>query len=91
MTTLGGHVLAGQELEGWAKEAGFDNVVYSKSPALNAGHTPRVTGEPAKQAIQYGLGTEEELNRWAEGWKQWDETEGSEFVFEAGEILVTKA
>ena len=87
---MGGDVLAGEKLEGWAKEAGFEKVLYSKTPAFNAGHLPRVTGEPAKMILAYKMANEKELQSWKEGWEEWDSTEGSEFVFEAGEILAFK-
>lgn len=90
MPLIGGNVLAGQQLEGWAKEAGFEKVVYSKSPALNTSHLSAVTGERAKMALQYGMATQEELDGWRKAWEEWEAADGSEFVFEAGEILVWK-
>lgn len=86
----GGNVLAGKQLEDWAKEAGFEKVVYSTSPAHHPSHLSQVTGKTAETALQYGMATEEELSSWKQGWEAWDVAEGSEFVLEAGEILAFK-
>ncbi|KUJ08156.1 S-adenosyl-L-methionine-dependent methyltransferase [Mollisia scopiformis] len=93
MPKIGAQTQAGIDLEKWAKEAfGTDGekLVYTKTPVWNAGHTERVTGPAAAHAIQYGMATQEEMDQWAEAWKEWDAAEDHEWVFEAGEILCRK-
>lgn len=91
MTKMGGHPEAGRKLEGWVREAGFEGgVVQSKSPQWNPSHLMRATGAPAQQAIDYGMCTKEEMDRWRKGWEEWEATEGHEFVFETGEIIIAK-
>ena len=65
-------------------------LVYSKSPMRNPSHTHRTVGQPAEMAIQYGMASKEEMDNWHKAWVEWDETEGSEFVFECGEVLCWK-
>ncbi|KAL2062114.1 hypothetical protein VTL71DRAFT_6380 [Oculimacula yallundae] len=94
MIKTGANPEAGNQLEGWAVEAGYGKdggkLVYSKSPMRNPSHTHRTTGPPAELAIQYGMASREELDEWHKAWVEWDEAEGSEFVFETGEILCWK-
>ena len=94
MPMIGAQPEAGINLEKWGREAGFGandgKILTSKSPIWNAGHLERVTGPAADQAIQYGMATKDELNRWAEAWREWEATEGHEFVFETGEVLCWK-
>ena len=93
MRLMHSHPDAGIKLESWAREAGFGSdggkVVVSKSPIWNTGHLAMVTGEKGEQLMQYGI-TKEEVTAWADGWKEWEATEGHEFVFEAGEVLCWK-
>ncbi|KAH9208562.1 methyltransferase type 11 [Leptodontidium sp. 2 PMI_412] len=94
MEKTGGHIDAGLKLEGWAREAGFGsdggNIVTSVNSVYYPSHLSRVTGEPAEQAAKLGLATKEEMDGWAEAWREWEATEGAEFVFEAGEVLCWK-
>lgn len=94
MTKMGGQIQAGIDLEKWAREAGFDadggRLVATKSPIWNPTHIERVTGPLAKQTVQYGMATKEEVDSWAEAWREWEATEGHEWVFETGEILCWK-
>lgn len=95
MPKIGAQPEAGANLEKWAKEAGFDanggKIISTKSPIWNAGHIERVTGANAEQAIQYGMATKEETERWAAAWREWEATEGHEWISETGEILCWKA
>lgn len=94
MEKMGGNTKAGDKLEQWAAEAGLGKdggkLVYSKSPMRNPSHTHRTVGQPAEMAIQYGMASKEEMDNWHKAWVEWDETEGSEFVFECGEVLCWK-
>jgi ubiquinone/menaquinone biosynthesis C-methylase UbiE len=94
MGKMGGHPEAGTKLEGWAKEAGFGEdggkLAVSKSPQWNPSHLHRTMGEPAEQAIAYGICTAEEMESWRKGWEEWEAFEGSEWVFETGEIVCWK-
>jgi ubiquinone/menaquinone biosynthesis C-methylase UbiE len=94
MGKMGGQTEAGYKLEEWAKEAGLDangaRIETSMSPMKNPSHLGRVSGVPAEQAVQYAMATKEEVDAWREGWEEWEKAEGSEFVFETGEILCWK-
>ncbi|KAH9211150.1 S-adenosyl-L-methionine-dependent methyltransferase [Leptodontidium sp. 2 PMI_412] len=95
MKSMGSNPEAGNQLLKWASEAGYEKdggkMVYSKSPIWNPSHMHRTIGQPAELAIQYGMATREEMDDWHKAWVEWEATEGSEFVFEAGEILCWKA
>lgn len=92
--TFGGHTQAGRDLEGWAKEASFGadggKIVATKSPIPSPGHLARVTGPAVDQAIQWKKATREELAEWAVAWREWEATEGHEWISEAGEIVCWK-
>lgn len=94
MAKMGGHPDAGKMLETWAKEAGFGSdggkILTSTSPQFQASHLVRMSGEPAEEAIQYGMATREEMEEWRKGWEEWEAAEGHEWVFETGEILCWK-
>ncbi|KAH7390112.1 S-adenosyl-L-methionine-dependent methyltransferase [Cadophora sp. MPI-SDFR-AT-0126] len=94
MQKMGSNTKAGNKLEEWATEAGLGKdggkLVYSKSPMRSPGHTHRTVGQPAEMAIQYGMASREEMDDWHKAWVEWEETEGSEFVLECGEILCWK-
>ena len=91
---MGGQPDAGKKLDAWAKEAGFGSdggrIVTSTSPQFQASHLIRMSGEPAEQAIRYGMATREEMERWKRGWEEWERAEGHEWTFETGEILCWK-
>jgi len=90
MGKMGTHAEAGRKLPDWAKEAGFEKVEVSTSKQWNSSQLNRTVGEPAEQAVKFGVCTKEECEDWSRGWKKWEETEGHEFVFEAGEIICWK-
>ena len=94
MAQMGGHPDAGLRLESWAREAVFGSdggrIVASKSRQFQASHLVRMSGEPAVQAVQWGMATREEMEGWRRGWEEWEAAEGHEWIFETGEILCWK-
>jgi ubiquinone/menaquinone biosynthesis C-methylase UbiE len=91
MTQMGGHSDAGEKLEEWAKEAGLgEKIVGSKSLQQQPSHLVRCQGEPAEQAVKWGMATMEEIEGWRKGWEEWEKAEEHEWLFECGEILCWK-
>lgn len=92
--TFGGHIQAGRDSEGWAREAGWGadggKIIATKSPIHNPGHLPRCTGKALEEAVKWKMATREELTGWAESWREWEATEGHEWIMEAGEIICWK-
>ncbi|WP_055587207.1 methyltransferase domain-containing protein [Streptacidiphilus griseoplanus] len=94
----GGEPDAGRMLFSWARRAGFTEVVPSAGTWCYA--TPedrdwwsgmwaeRMTSSAvARQAVEQGRATEEDLRSIAEGWREWGAQEDGWFVVLHGEIL----
>jgi len=87
MQKLGGNIDAGDRLEEWAKEAGFNKVEVDKGSINNPTHSGRMKGSSADQMVAFGMCTKEELESWRKGWEEWEAADESEFVMETGEML----
>lgn len=83
---------AGRYLNGWLKQAGFEDlemsastwVFYQPRQLLNWGDSwaERTTRSAfAEQAVEYGLATTDELNEIAKGWRRWARTPDAFFSF----------
>jgi ubiquinone/menaquinone biosynthesis C-methylase UbiE len=93
--TFGGQTQAGRDSEGWAKEAGWGadggKIIATKSGIGNPGHLSRCTGKALEDGVKWKLATREQLEKWADDWREWEATEGHEWIMEAGEIVCWKA
>jgi SAM-dependent methyltransferase len=89
---------AGRWLARWAQQAGFDEVAYTASRWTFA--TPsdvswwaelwaeRTVGSSfARQAVDYGIATTDELATVATGWRTWAAEAGGAFVVPHGEVI----
>ncbi|MGH3550898.1 MAG: methyltransferase domain-containing protein [Pseudonocardiaceae bacterium] len=96
----GGDPNAGRRLLGWARRAGFSDVVPSASVWCFA--TPenrdfwggmwadRIVGSAlADQAVQRGLASRAELEEIAQAWRRWTASEDGWFTVVHGEVLCT--
>ena len=92
---------AGRRLLSWARAAGFDDVVASSSTwcfadAVDRGWwgglwADRVVGSDfARQAVDRGLATTDDLADLAAGWRRWSEAEDGWFSVLHGEILARR-
>ena len=94
VSKYGGHIQAGRDVEGWAKEAGWcaggGKIVATKRPVYSQSYLSRVTGPAVDQALQWKPGMREEPAEWQEAWKVREDTEGHEWALEAGEIVCWK-
>lgn len=92
---------AGRFLLRWAQQAGLTDVTFSASvwtyataelrawwSDVWADRIGRVDGSAlARQAVEYGIATAEELAAMAAGWRAWATNEDAVFVVPSGEIL----
>jgi len=89
---------AGRYLLSWAREAGFDDVVFSSSNWAYADPETRAwwagtwaerveKSDLARQAVEYGLASTDELAEMAAAFRRWSEIEDSTFIVPSGEIL----
>ncbi len=89
---------AGRRLVSWAQQAGFTDVAPSSSNWLYATGQQRrwqarVWGDRvlhsafAEQALDYGLATQEELERISAGWHRWGSTDDGWFLIPNGEVI----
>jgi SAM-dependent methyltransferase len=89
---------AGRWLSRWAREAGYDEVVYTTSRWTFAIPSEvswwaelwaeRTVGSSfATQAVDYGFSTTDELATVAEGWRTWAEAADAVFVVPHGEVI----
>jgi SAM-dependent methyltransferase len=98
----GGEPNAGRRLVHWALEAGFERDKIKSTTTAWCFSTPEerawwggmwadrvVTGEFAKTVVAGGYGTEEDLQKISEAWKEWINEENGWFTQVNGEILCT--
>jgi ubiquinone/menaquinone biosynthesis C-methylase UbiE len=94
----GGEPDAGRRLHAWAREAGFTDVTCSASAWSYATPAERaywsgtwaervVQSALAEQAIARGLATQADLERMADGWREWGAAEDGWFGVLHAEIL----
>ncbi|WP_283136117.1 methyltransferase domain-containing protein [Rhizohabitans arisaemae] len=94
----GGEPDAGRRLLSWARQAGFGDVTAGSStwcfatPADRAWWSStwatRITSSTlADQALAYGHATRADLDRMADGWREWGMAEDAWFTVVHGEIL----
>jgi SAM-dependent methyltransferase len=95
---LGGEPDAGRHMLSWARQAGFEAIEASASvwcytgpqdrPWWGASWAERLTDSPfGDRAVEHGLATRADLERLADGWRQWAASEDGWFVIPHGEIL----
>ena len=93
---------AGRHLLSWARQAGFDDVVFSSSTWTFADPDTRAwwagtwaerveKSDLARQAVEYGLATTGELAEMAAAFRRWAETDDSTFIVPSGEILARRS
>lgn len=94
----GGEPDAGRRLLSWARAAGLDDVTCSASVWCFATPEDRawwggmwaervLRSEMARQALDRGAATEEDLRRMSEGWREWAAAEDGWLSITHGEIL----
>jgi SAM-dependent methyltransferase len=95
---LGGEPDAGRRLLAWARQAGFASVEASASSWCYTGPqdrawwggswADRLTKSPfGGRAMEHGLATREDLERLAQAWRRWADSEDAWFYLPHGEIL----
>ncbi|KAL6308016.1 UbiE family methyltransferase [Sparassis latifolia] len=98
----GGDPYAGRRLHAWAREAGFDLANITKTASVSCYSSPEerawwgtlwadrvVASEFARTAIEKGFATKEDLERYAQVWRDWIAEEDGWFAYIQGEILAT--
>jgi SAM-dependent methyltransferase len=94
----GGEPDTGRRLHSWAREAGFTEVTCTASAWCFATPEERaewsgtwseriVKSALAEQAVARGMATGEDLERLAEGWREWGAADDGWFAVLHGEIL----
>ena len=93
---------AGRHLLAWARQAGFDDVVFTSSTWTFADPDTRAwwagtwaerveQSDLARQAVEYGLATPDGLSEMAAAFRRWAATEDSTFMVLSGEILARRS
>ena len=94
----GGDADAGRHLLGWVRRAGFDDAVYTSSTWTFADPDSRawwsdlwaervVASAFARQTLEYGFASEDELAAMAAAWRRWAAHDDAVFVVPHGEVL----
>ncbi|HLK76363.1 MAG TPA: methyltransferase domain-containing protein [Streptosporangiaceae bacterium] len=97
---LGGEPDAGRHLLAWARAAGFASVEASGSawcysgaldrPWWGSSWAERLTESPfGDRAVEHGLATRADLERLAQAWLRWADSEDGWFLIPHGEVLCT--
>jgi SAM-dependent methyltransferase len=95
---IGGEPDAGRRMLAWAQQAGFETIETSASawcyagpvdrPWWGASWAQRLTESPfGDRAVEHGLATREDLERLAQAWRRWADSEDGWFLIPHGEIL----
>ena len=95
---LGGEPDAGRHMLAWARSAGFEEIVASASAWCYAGPVDRpwwgglwaqrLTESPfGDRAVEQGRATREDLERLAQAWLRWADSEDGWFTIPHGEVL----
>ena len=95
---LGGEPDAGRHMLAWARSAGFGEIVASASAWCYAGPVDRpwwgglwaqrLTESPfGDRAVEQGRATREDLERLAQAWRRWADSEDGWFTIPHGEVL----
>ena len=97
----GGEPDAGRRLLSWAQQAGLDGVTASASVWCHATAEDRaywagswaeriVESAVARQLVDSGQATQEQLRRISDGWRRWADAEDGWFMVPHGEIIYRK-
>lgn len=94
----GAEANAGRWLLSWAQQAGFEHIDYTTSTWTYASPADRawwgevwaeraVSSSFATQAVEYGIATHDELERVAQGWRDWATHPAAVFTIVHGELI----
>jgi SAM-dependent methyltransferase len=97
---LGGEPDAGRQLLSWARAAGFSSIEASGSawcytgpddrPWWGDSWARRLTESPfGDRAVEHGLATRADLERLAQAWRRWADSEDGWLLIPHGEIICT--
>lgn len=92
---------AGRHLPSWVRAAGFDDLAVSSSTwtfgdTANRSWWAGVWADRcldsafARQAVEYGLSSREELSELADGWREWSNADDAVFIAVHVEVLARK-